>query len=222
MGLATKPLVRRVLWGAGTALAFVILAMLGLGLGSLLSFGETPRAEPEPVPPSRPTPSPVAEPAPPPPRPSTPPPPATPPPPPAAEAAPPPRPFSNGPWLGVPSRLRVRREVLRDVAALRDELARCPADPVARSSPTARAALVLDAVAENGAVRVESSRLDADGPVNDRFVSCARSVFEGKRLVVSGTAPGRRLRLVIPLGPNGNALSLPAASVTESGPADGG
>lgn len=122
----------------------------------------------------------------------------------------------------MPSRLRVRREILRSISALRDELARCPADPVTRSGASARAALVLDGVGEAGAVRVESSRLDAEGPVNEHFVSCARAVLEGKRLVVSGTAPGTRFRLVIPLGPNGNTLSLSAASVTEAGPADGG
>jgi hypothetical protein len=52
--------------------------------------------------------------------------------------------------------------------------------------------------------------------VNDRFVSCARSVLEGKRLPVTGATAGVRLRLFLPLGPKGNALSLPAASVAEA------
>jgi hypothetical protein len=112
--------------------------------------------------------------------------------------------------------------MLREIGALKDELARCPAEAVTRSPATARAALVLDAVAEGGAIRVESSRLEAEAPVNDRFVSCVQSVLEGKRLVVSGTTPASRLRLFIPLGPNGNALSLPAASLTEAGLPDGG
>ena len=67
-----------------------------------------------------------------------------------------------------------------------------------------------------------SSRLEADGPVNERFVSCARSVIEGKRFAVTGATAGTRIRLFIPLGPSGNALSLPAASLTESGENDGG
>ena len=85
-----------------------------------------------------------------------------------------------------------------------------------RTPPTARAALVLDAVAEAGAVRLANGQLDAEGPVNDRFVSCARSVLEGKQFAVSGAAPGTRLRLIIPLGANGNSLSIPSASLTEA------
>ena len=117
--------------------------------------------------------------------------------------------------------MKVRQQAIRDIAALKDELARCPSEPVTRTPPTARAALVLDAVAEAGAVRVASGRLEADGPVNDRFVSCARSVIEGKRFAVSAVPPGTRFRLTIPLGPNGNSLSLPAASLTEAGESDG-
>ena len=75
---------------------------------------------------------------------------------------------------------------------------------------------VLETVAEAGALRVVSSRLEAEGPVNDRFVSCARSVIEGKRFPVTDTPPGTRLRLFIPLGPNGNSLSLPASSLTDA------
>jgi len=107
-------------------------------------------------------------------------------------------------------------EILRGLRELKDELARCPADPVTRTPPTARAALVLDTVAEAGAVRVASGNLEAEGTVNDRFVSCARSLLEGKRFAVSSVAPGTRLRLIIPLGPNGNSLSIPSASLTEA------
>jgi hypothetical protein len=117
----------------------------------------------------------------------------------------------------VPARLKARREILRDISALKEELGRCPADKVSRTSG-ARAALVLDTVAEAGALRVVSSRLDADGAVNDRFVSCARSVLEGKRLVVTGTSVGQRFRVFIPLGPNGNSLSLPSASLADAEP----
>ena len=216
-----RPLVRRALWIAGTALSFVLLAVLGLGLASLFFFGEASGPEPEPPPVVRPAPRPVPEPAPPPPRPPA----------PAPVQAPPPAPPVPEPASAeqpvVPSaiplqvRIKVRQQVLRDIAALKDELARCPSEPVTRSPPTARATVVLDAVAENGAVRVASSRLEADGPVNDRFVSCARSVIEGKRFVVTSVPPGARFRLLIPVGPNGNSLSIPAASLTEAGGKDG-
>ena len=212
-GAGARPLVRRALWIAGTALAFVLLAVLGLGLASLFPFGDSTRPEPEPAPVARPAPPRVSEPAPP--RPATPPPAAPAPPPPAPAAATPQPPFITGPKLPLPARLRARREILRDIGALKDELARCPTDPVTRS-PTSRAALVLETVAEAGALRVVSSRLDAEGPVNDRFVSCARSVIEGKRFPVTDTPPGTRLRLFIPLGPNGNSLSLPASSLTDA------
>lgn len=211
-----RPLLRRTLLVAGTALSFVLLAVLGLGLGSLLSPGETARPEPEPPPIARPAPRPVAEPAPPPPRPPSPPPAAASPPPPAPAPTPALRPVLPSPTLSIPARLRARRDILRDIGALKDELARCPADKVPRNPPGGRAALVLDTVAEAGAVRVVSSRLEAEGAVNDRFVSCARSVLEGKRLVVTGTSAGQRLRVFIPLGPNGNSLSLPAASLADA------
>ncbi len=221
---AARPLIRRVLWIAGTGLAFVLLAVLGLGLGSLVSFGDSVRPEPEPAPAPRPAPRPVPEPTPPPPRPPAPRPVAAPAPPPPPAPAPAPaltqNPFRDA--LPTAARPRVRQEILRNIAGLRDELARCPSDPVIRTPPTARAGLLLDAVAEAGTVHVASSRLEADGPVNDRFVSCARSVIEGKRFPVSGAPLGARFRLWIPLGPNGNALALPAASLTESGGNDGG
>ena len=94
-------------------------------------------------------------------------------------------------------------EILRGLRELEADLVRCPAEPVTRTPPTARAALVMDVVGESGAVRVASSQLEAEGPVNDRFVSCARSVLEGKRFVVSGTLPGTRFQVFIPIGPNG-------------------
>ncbi len=202
------------LLGGGTALAFLLLAVLGLALGSLLTPGELSRPEPEPPPVTRPPPPPVAESAPPPPRPPPPAPVAVSPPPPAPTPAP--RPLLPSPApLAFPARLKARREILRDISALKDELARCPGDKV-KTAPGGRAAVVLDAVAEAGAVRVVSSRLEADGPVNDQFVSCARSLLEGKRLVVTGTSAGQRFRVFIPLGPYGNSLSLPAATLADA------
>ena len=106
---------------------------------------------------------------------------------------------------------------MREISGLRDELARCPSDPVTRPSPSARAGLVLNAVVEEGAVRMANSRLEAEGPVNDRFVACARSVIEGKRFVMTGAPTGTRFRLFLPLGPNGNALALPGAALTVPG-----
>jgi|GEM_PF-358383 hypothetical protein len=212
-----RTLLRRVLWIAGTAFGFLVLAVLGLGVGSLFSFGDPVRPEPEPAPvarPSRPAPEP------PPPPPASPPAPlpspavavAAQPPPPAAPEARPPLP---GPSVPHPVRLRLRRDVLKNVSALKDELARCPAEPVVRSPAGARAALVLDTVAEGGALRVVGSHLDAEGPVNDRFVTCARSVLEGKRFPVTGPTSGERLQLFLPLGPKGNAISLNSASLKE-------
>ena len=112
---------------------------------------------------------------------------------------------------------RVRRAIMRELSGLGDELARCPSDPVTRNPPTARAGLVLDAVVEDGAVRMANSRLEAEGPVNDRFVSCVRSVIEGKRFVMTAAPAGTRFRLFLPLGPNGNAIALPGAALIESG-----
>jgi hypothetical protein len=107
----------------------------------------------------------------------------------------------------------MRQAILREISGLRDELARCPSDPVTRTPPAARAGLVLDTVIEEGAVHVASSRVEADGPVNDRFVSCARSVLEGKRFSMAGAPVGTRFRLFLPLGPNGNSLALPGAAI---------
>jgi hypothetical protein len=208
-----KPLVRRLLWVLGTAAAFLLLAALGLGLGSLLFRGESYRPEPEPVPVARPAPRRPPEPAPPPPA-------APEPPRPAPVAAAPatpatPSPLVPTPGLTLPTRLRIRRELILGLGRFKDELARCPADPVSRPID-GRAALVLETVAETDAVRVVGSRLEAEAPVNDRFVSCARSVLEGKRLATTGATPGARLRLFLPLGPKGNSLSLSAASLTEA------
>jgi len=213
-----RPLLRRLLLGAATALAFLILAVLGLGLGTLLTPGDSARPEPQLPPVTRPPPPPIAEPAPPPPRPPTPRSVAVSPPAPVPVPTPGPRPLLPTPApLAFPARLKARREILRDISALKDELARCPADKV-KTAPGGRAAVVLEAVAEAGAVRVVSSRLEADGPVNDQFVSCARSVLDGKRLVVTGTSAGQRFRVFIPLGPNGNSLSLPAATLADAEP----
>ena len=211
------PLLRRLLVGGGTALAFLLLAVLGLGLGSLLTPGDASRPEPEAPPVARPPPPPVAEAAPPPPHPPTPPAVAAPPPTPVPAPTPGPRPLlpAQAP-LAFPARLKARREILRAISALKDELARCPSDKVTRTLPGGRAALVLDTVAEAGAVRVVSSHLEADSPVNDQFVSCARSVLEGKRLVVTGTSAGQGFRLFIPISPNGNSLSLPATTLADA------
>jgi hypothetical protein len=128
---------------------------------------------------------------------------------------PPQHPFRDA--LPLAATARLRQEILRNIGRLEDELARCPSDPVTRTPPTARAGLVLDAVVEGGAVHVASSRLEADGPVNDRFVTCARSVIDGKRFVVTGASTETRIRLFVPLGPNGNALALPGAALTVPG-----
>ena len=133
---------------------------------------------------------------------------ATPPPPPVA---PPARPLLPAPTVPHPVPLRLRREVLKNVAALKEELARCPAEPVIRSPPSARAALVLEMVAEAGALRVVGSRLDAEGPVNERFVTCARSVLEGKRFPVTGSTSGDADAAVPPPGPDGERDLLPRA-----------
>jgi hypothetical protein len=60
--------------------------------------------------------------------------------------------------------------------------------------------------------------LEADGPVNDQFVSCARSVLEGKRFRATQANPGMHLRLFVPIGPKGNSLALSAASLSPNGP----
>jgi hypothetical protein len=212
----TRPLIRRLLWGGAVTVAFLLLAVLGLALASLLHPGDQARPEPEAAaPPSRP-PRPLPEPPPPPPPPLRPIVTAPPPPPPPAPAAEPAPPVLPAPKLPLPTRLRVRREILRDIGALKEELAQCPSEPMTASTLGGRAALVFETVADGGAVRIVSGRLEADHPVNDAFVTCARTALEGKRLPVANLPAGARLRLFIPIGPKGNSLSLPAASIAEA------
>lgn len=118
--------------------------------------------------------------------------------------------------LTLPARLEVRRELIEAISGLKDELARCPAEAVQRSPPGSRAAVVLDAVGEGESVRVLETTLEAEVPVNDRFVSCARAALQGRTFAAPGAAAGARLRFSIPLGPGGNSLSLRSASLSES------
>lgn len=205
-----RPLVRRILAVGLTAGAFLLLAVLGLGLAALLSPAEPPRPEHEPVRPAAPPPPaplpppPVAAVEPPRPRPE----------PPAAAPAPTPQPVLP-PVLPLPTRLQIRGQLIRGFDALKDELARCPADPVQRKFGT-RAAVVLELVGENGSARVASTTVESEVPVNDRFVSCARSVLEGKSLAAPGVKPGMRLRFFLPIGPAGNSFSPSSASLAEA------
>lgn len=112
-------------------------------------------------------------------------------------------------------KLRLRRELIRSVSALRQELIRCPSQ-FTRQPPGGRAALVLELQGVADGVRVMGTSLEADMPVNDQFVGCVRTVLEGKTLAASGVNPARRLRFFIPLGLGGNTLGLPASSVTEA------
>ena len=213
----TRPLIRRLLWGGAVTVAFLLLALLGLALASLLHPGDAARPEPEAAALPPPPPHPMPEPPPLPPRPA---PTATapPPPPPPAPAPEAQAPLLPAPKLPLPTRLRVRRDILKDIGALKEELSRCSAEAMPASPAGGRAALVFDTVADSGAVRIVSGRLEAERPVNDAFVTCARSVLEGKRLPVANLPAGARLRLSIPIGPRGNSLSLPAATVAEAEP----
>lgn len=215
----TRPLIRRLLWGGAVTVAFLLLALLGLALASLLHPGDVARPEPEAAaPPPRPQ-RPVPEPPPPPPPPPRPAPTAiAPPPPPPPPAAEPQAPLLPTPKLPLPTRLRVRRDILKDIGALKEDLSRCSAEGMPASPAGGRAALVFDAVADSGAIRIVSGRLEAERSVNDAFVICARSVLEGKRLPVANLPAGARLRLSIPIGPRGNSLSLPAATVADAEP----
>jgi len=212
------PVVRRVLVVVGTGAVFLLLVALGLGLAALLTPGDTARPEPVAV---HPPPPPRAEP---------PPPPASPPPAvvreaprPPPQATPPPQPTStelkslSAGTLTLPERMHLRREVILGIGELKEDLARCPADPVQQSTPPGRAAVVLETESVQNAIRVAGSTLEADVPVNDGFVSCARRVLEGKQLAAPGTRPGVKLRVFLPVGPNGNSLSLSAASLAEVG-----
>jgi hypothetical protein len=113
--------------------------------------------------------------------------------------------------------MHLRREVILGIGALKEDLAGCPADPVQRSTPQGRAAVVLETESVQNALRVAGTALESDVPVNDGFVACARRVLEGKQFSAPGTKPGVKLRVFLPLGPNGNSLSLGSASLAEAG-----
>ncbi|MGZ3447228.1 MAG: hypothetical protein ACXU88_16205 [Myxococcaceae bacterium] len=205
-----RPLLRRVLWVVGVAAAFVLLALLGSSVAALLSPGESFRPEPEPV---RPAPPPLPPPSPAPARRPDPP----PPPPPAPAPVPAePRPVSvDAGTIPLTDRLRIRRELIRGVTALKGELSGCPVTPV-RPSPDGRAALVLDLLGVGNGARVVGTTLEADIPVNDRFVACVSGVLQGRTLPATGVSPGTRLRFFIPLGLAGNTLGLSSASLVDS------
>ena len=209
-----RPALQRLLWVVGTSGAFVLLIALGLGLASLFAPGDSRAPDPEPP---RPAPAPSPEP----------PPPAPPPAPvqqPAAAPAPPPPvpapvipepPLRPG-VLPLNTKLRLRREIVLGLTDLKNELVRCPSEAVQRTAPGGRATLVLEAIGTGNAVQVTSSTLEADVPVNDRFVSCARGIIDGRTFPASGAAAGVHLRFFIPLGPGGNSLSRPSASLVEA------
>jgi hypothetical protein len=202
-----------VLWVVGVAGAFVLLALLGSSVAALFSPGESSRPEPERV---RPAPPPPPSPAPAPVRPPDPPAPPPPPTPPPAPVPAEPRPVSaDAGTIPLTDRLRIRRELIRSVTALKGELARCPATPV-RPSPDGRAALVLDLQGVGNGARVVGTRLEADIPVNDRFVACVSGLLQGRTLPATGLSSGTRLRFFIPLGLAGNNLGLSSASVVDS------
>lgn len=116
--------------------------------------------------------------------------------------------------MPLPERLRVRRELIRSVTGLKGELARCPSTR-AHPLPGGRAALVLELEGVGGGARVLGTTLEADMPVNDAFVACARALFQGKTLAAAGVSPGIRLHYFIPLGPAGSSLSLSSSSVID-------
>jgi hypothetical protein len=196
--------------GAGGAC--VLLAILGLSLASLLSPGAPPVPDPEPIRPAPPPRSPSDSPV----RPRM----VEPPPPPSAVApAPAPAPVESrfervdaGP-LPVPEQLRLRRELIRSMAALRQELGRCPAQP-APQPVRGRAALVLELRGVAGGAQVTRTSLEADMPVNEVFVGCVRTTLQGRTLAAKGIGPGVPLRFSVPLGPGGNSLGLNSASLT--------
>ena len=207
-----RPLLRRVLWVVGVAAAFVLLALLGSSVAALLSPGESFRPEPEPV---RPAPPPLPPPSPAPARRPDPPPLPLAPTPPPAPVPVEPRPVSpDAGRIPLTDRLRLRRELIRGLTALKGELAGCPATPT-RPSPDGRAALVLDLQGVGDGARVLGTTLEADIPVNDRFVSCVSGVLQGRTLPATGVTPGARMRFFIPLGLAGNTLGLSSASLVE-------
>ena len=216
-----RPLLRRVLWVIGVAGAFVLLALLGSSVAALLSPGESFRPEPEPVRPA-PPPSPVPTSAParlpdPPPPPPLPPP--TPAPPPASVPAESPPVSANAGTISLIDRLHIRRELIRSITALKEELAGCSATP-ARHRPDGRAALVLELQGVGNGARVLGTRLEADTPVNESFVACVSGLLQGRTLPATGVNPGARLRFFIPLGRAGTTLGLSAASLADA--EDGG
>jgi len=210
-----SPGLQRALRVLGTAGAFVVLVVLGLGLASL--FGQEAPSPPEPEPVAVVRPAPPPEPSPPPPPPERAPPPAPPPPP-----APAPLPTPVVPSPGKPgaltlnARLRIRREIVFGITRLKSEVSRCPMDPVQRTTPApGRSALVLEAVGLGDEVRIVGSSLESEVPVNDRFVSCARAALEGKVFPAPGATSGLRLRVFVPIGPAGNSLAVSSASLAE-------
>ncbi len=139
---------------------------------------------------------------------------APPTPPPAPVPAEPPLVSADAGRIPLTDRLRLRRELIRGLTALKGELAGCPATPM-RPSAGGRAALVLDLQGVGNGARVLGTTLEADIPVNDRFVSCVSGVLQGKTLPATGVTPGARMRFFIPLGLAGNTLGLSSASLVE-------
>ncbi|HTS82348.1 MAG TPA: hypothetical protein VMH40_17215 [Myxococcaceae bacterium] len=209
-----NPFVRRALAVVASGFVLVVLLLLGQGLGALLYPADPVRPEPAPAVVARPAPAPAPPPV------------VTPPPPPApapaAQARAPDPPAAAAPVLPdvlpLATRLEIRRELVRGIGAMDNELSGCPAGPVLRQ-PESRAAVVLELLGGPGlgSVRVTGSSIEAEAPVNDRFVACVRRVLEGRAFSAPGAKPGARLRMYVPLAPAGNALSLSAASLTEVG-----
>lgn len=95
---------------------------------------------------------------------------------------------------------------------LRRELAGCPSGRVPWSRE-GRAALVLELQGVGDGVQVVGSALEANVPVNDRYIECARTLLQGKTLATEGVSPGLRLRYIVPIGPGGSSLSLSSSSL---------
>jgi len=211
-------LLRRALVVAATLGAFVLLLVVGLGLGSMLAPHDSAPPEPAPVPAPAPRPAP-----PPPPEPR----PAPEPAPPVAQAPPPPpalppRPSDFEPprkpsELTLATRLQLRRQLTRHLAGLREELSRCPSAPAPRGVPGTKASLVLAFTGEERRLRVTGSRVEGDAPLNDAFVSCARATIEGRIFQVPGARSGMRVDLWVPFGETGSSLFFFAASLAEPG-----
>ena len=214
---------RQVLTGLGVGALFAVLGLLGFavaGLFSPLFSSDAPREIRLPPP----TPPPVAAaPSPPPP----PPPPAPAPPAPAPVVAAPPPPPPPAPVLPAPTRsklpplarLGLRREVLAGLNALKGELGQCSSSSTARAEyQHGQSFVVLDTEARDGSIKVTSSNVDQGGPVNDAFVTCVRNKLSGREFTAKDAQPGMNIRISIPLGPNGDSLSLPGTFVGEEDP----